>query len=83
MQLEVLTPEKNVFSGEVNLVKLPGSIGSFEIMRNHAPIISALTEGELKIDATSGETLRYTMRGGVVEVKDNNIVVLAESIAPK
>ena len=83
MQLEVLTPEKNVFSGEVNLVKLPGSIGSFEIMRNHAPIISALTEGELKIDAMSGETLRYTMRGGVVEVKDNNIVVLAESIAPK
>ena len=83
MQLEVLTPEKNVFSGEVKLVKLPGSIGSFEILKNHAPIISALTEGELKIDTESGETLRYKMSGGVVEVKDNHIVVLAESIANK
>jgi len=83
MQLEVLTPEKNVFSGEIKLVKLPGSIGSFEIMKNHAPIISALTEGELKIDTESGETLRYKMSGGVVEVKDNHIVVLAESIANK
>ena len=83
MQLEVLTPEKNVFSGEIKLVKLPGSIGSFEIMKNHAPIISALTEGELKIDTESGETLRYKVSGGVVEVKDNHIVVLAESIANK
>jgi len=83
MQLEVLTPEKNVFSGEVKLVKLPGSIGSFEILKNHAPIISALTEGELKIDTESGETLRYKMSGGVVEVKDNHIVVLAESIVSK
>jgi len=83
MQLEVLTPEKNVFSGKVNLVKLPGSIGSFEILKNHAPIISALTEGELKIDTQSGETLRYKMSGGVVEVNNNHIVVLVESIASK
>ena len=80
MQLELLTPGKNVFSGEVKLVKLPGSNGSFEVMNNHAPIISALTEGELKVETESGETLRYNASGGVVEVKNNHVVVLAESI---
>ena len=80
MQLELLTPGKNVFSGEVKLVKLPGSSGSFEVMNNHAPIISALTEGELKVETESGETLRYNTSGGVVEMKNNHIVVLAESI---
>ena len=81
MQLELLTPAKNVFSGEVKLVKLPGTTGSFEIMNNHAPIISALTEGELKVVTESDETLRYTTSGGVVEVKNNHVIILAESIS--
>ena len=80
MQLELLTPSKNIFSGEIKLVKLPGSNGSFEVMNNHAPIISALTEGDLKIVTESGETLSYTTSGGVVEVKNNHAVILAESI---
>ena len=80
MQLEILTPSKNVFSGEVKLVKVPGSKGSFEILRNHAAIISTLTSGELKVETESGETLRYQISGGTVEAKNNHIVVLAESI---
>ena len=80
MQLELLTPAKNIFSGDIKLVKLPGSSGSFEVMNNHAPIISALTEGDLKIETSSGETLRYTISGGVVEVKNNHVIILAESI---
>ena len=80
MQLELLTPGKNVFSGEVKLVKLPGSNGSFEVMNNHAPIISALTDGELKVETESGETMRYRTNGGVIEVKNNHAVVLVESI---
>ncbi|MDR1172479.1 MAG: ATP synthase F1 subunit epsilon [Bacteroidales bacterium] len=80
MQLEILTPSKNIFSGEVKLVKVPGSNGSFEILNNHAAIISTLTDGEVKVEAESGETLRYKTSGGVVEVKNNHIVVLAESI---
>ena len=80
MLLELLTPGKNIFSGEVKLVKLPGSSGSFEVMNNHAPIISALTDGELKIETEAGETLRYITNGGVVEVNNNHIIVLAESV---
>ena len=80
MQLELLTPGKTVFTGEVNLVKLPGSNGSFGVMKNHAAIISSLTDGELKIVTEAGETLRYMTHGGVIEVKNNNVVVLVESI---
>ena len=80
MQLEILTPGKNVFSGEVNLVKVPGSKGSFEVLKNHAALISTLTSGELKVETESGETLRYQISGGTVEVKNNHIVVLAESL---
>ncbi len=80
MQLEILTPDKSVFSGEVKLVKVPGSNGSFEILKNHAAIISTLTSGEVKVETETGETLRFNVTGGVVEVKSNRIVVLAESI---
>jgi F-type H+-transporting ATPase subunit epsilon len=80
MQLEILTPSRSIFSGEIKLIKVPGSSGSFEIMNNHAAIISALTDGEVKIETESGETLRYKTSGGVVEVRNNHIVVLAESI---
>ena len=80
MQLEILTPNKNIFSGEIKLVKVPGSSGSFEIMKNHAAIISTLTDGELKVETESGETLHYKTRGGVVEVKKNHVIVLVESI---
>ena len=81
MQLEVLTPGQNVFAGEVKLVKVPGSKGSFEILKNHAAIISALTDGELKVITESDETLLYTTSGGVVEVSNNHVVVLVESIS--
>ena len=80
MLLEILTPSKNIFSGEVKLVKVPGSNGSFEIMKNHAAIISALTDGEVKVKTDSGEILQYKISGGVVEMKNNHIIVLAESI---
>ena len=80
MQLEVLTPDKSVFSGEVKLVKVPGSKGSFEIMKDHAAIISTLTNGEVKIEPESGETIRYQITGGVIEVKMNHVIILAESI---
>ena len=80
MQLEILTPDKNVFSGEAKLIKVPGSNGSFEILKNHAAIISTLTSGEVKIETESGEVIRCNVTGGVVEVKSNHVVVLAESV---
>jgi len=80
MNLEILTPQQKVFSGEVKLVKVPGSKGSFEVLKNHAAIISTLMEGEVKVETESGEILRYKTGGGVIEVKNNRLVILVESI---
>lgn len=80
MQLEILTPSKTIFSGEVKLIKVPGSNGSFEIMKNHADIISSLSDGELKVITETDEILRHRISRGVAEVKKNHVVVLAESI---
>lgn len=79
MQLEIIAPDKNLYSGEVDLVQVPGSKGSFEILRNHAPIISTLEEGRIKIVDTKGATIFFEVNGGVIEVKNNKIIVLAES----
>jgi len=57
MLLEIITPEKRIYSGQVKLVQLPGSIGSFEILRNHAPIISTLEKGKIKVEEETGQTL--------------------------
>ncbi|MDR2038748.1 MAG: ATP synthase F1 subunit epsilon [Bacteroidales bacterium] len=83
MLLEIMTPQKNVYSGEVNLVKVPGSNGSFEILKNHAAIISILSPGELKFETETGEIKYYQTTDGVVEVKDNHIIVLVDSIEGK
>lgn len=80
MQLEVITPEKKVFDGEVELVRFPGSDGSFAVLKNHAPIISTLQTGEIKVIKVDGEEIFIQVYGGVVEVKDNHIIVLIESI---
>jgi F-type H+-transporting ATPase subunit epsilon len=80
MHLEIITPEKKLFSGEVKLVQVPGSRGSFEILHNHAPIISTLDAGKIKIVSTEEEIKFFDIGGGVIESKQNNIVILAESI---
>ena len=80
MNLEIITPDKKIYSGKVKLVRLPGSKGTFEILKNHAPIISTLEKGQIKVEPESGETLYFEVEGGVVENKDNKIIVLAESV---
>jgi len=81
MILEILTPDKKVFEGEVASVTVPGTLGSFEILNNHAPIISTLEDGKL-IVRTGASTKQevYLIHGGVVEVLDNKVMVLAEGI---
>jgi F-type H+-transporting ATPase subunit epsilon len=80
MQLEILTPEKKVFEGEVTIVTFPGVNGSFQVMDNHAPLISLLNEGvvEYKGKETSA---KVRILGGVVEVLNNKVIVLATGIA--
>jgi F-type H+-transporting ATPase subunit epsilon len=82
MNLEILTPDKKVFEGEVRSVTVPGAMGSFEILNNHAPIISTLDDGKL-IVRTSGKEDVYLIKGGVVEVLNNKVMVLAEGISQR
>ena len=79
MLLEIIAPDKNLYSGEVDLVQVPGSKGSFEILRNHAPIISTLDQGRIKIVDIKGGTTFFEVDGGVIEAKNNKIIVLAET----
>jgi F-type H+-transporting ATPase subunit epsilon len=79
MKLQIITPDKEVFTGDVTLVQVPGSKGSFQVLVNHAPIISTLDAGVVKIIDSTGKTSHLSIRGGVIEVKNNNIIILAES----
>jgi F-type H+-transporting ATPase subunit epsilon len=96
MQLEIITPESKIFTGEVDAVLLPGLNGLFQVLNGHAPIISGLAEGEVKIDLVSSfertegtsklilddtsnsKVIRVAIKGGVVELLNNKIIVLAE-----
>ena len=80
MHLEIITPQEQLFEGEVKLVQLPGSKGSFEILKNHAPIISTLDEGNLRFVTDQDVESVYQISGGVIEAKNNRIIVLADSV---
>ena len=79
MLLEIITPDHQLYSGEVDLVQVPGSKGSFQILRNHAPIISTLDQGQIRIVDQKGATTFFDVDGGVIEAKNNKIIVLAET----
>jgi len=79
MKLSLVTPDKAVYEGEVQRVQLPGSNGSFEVLENHAALISSLDKGNVKITSDSGVE-NFIIDGGVVEVNNNKVIVLAESL---
>ena len=79
MFLEIITPDRKVFEGNVKQVRLPGSKGSFEILKNHAPIISTLEKGVLKVVEENGNEHLFEVSGGVIENKANRIIVLVET----
>jgi len=79
MYLEIITPENKLFAGEVDLVKLPGTSGSFEILTNHAPLISTLMEGKIKVKESNGKISYFEIKGGVAQVKNSNIIILVDS----
>lgn len=94
MQLEIITPEVEIFKGDANAVQFPGLDGSFQVLNGHAPIISALAKGEVKVNLTGaldqetwdselikqdgGNVIRIAIKGGVMELLNNKIIVLAE-----
>lgn len=78
MNLEILTPLGKTYSGEVIGVQLPGIAGSFEVLDNHAPLVSALKAGQLKILVEKNRNELYNIQGGFVEVLNNKVTVLVE-----
>ena len=78
MQLEIITPEKSIYKGEIASAVFPGSEGSFGVLPNHSPIISTLKNGEIKIVDSNKKEAAFTVNGGVVEISNNKIIVLAE-----
>ncbi len=78
MNLDIITPEREVYSGEVTGVQMPGVTGSFEVLENHAPLISALQAGKVTINTSKGKVI-IEITGGFVEVLNNKVVLLAES----
>ncbi len=78
MHLEIIKPDKKIFEGDVSLVQFPGFDGSFEVLHNHAPLISVLKKGQIKVQGNDKQNQFFEIKGGIVEVLHDKIVVLAE-----
>ena len=78
MKVQIITPDKTLFEGDAKLVQLPGTDGSFELLNNHAPLISALKKGSVKIKDDEDKEQFFEIRGGVIEVIKNKVLILAE-----
>ncbi|MBN2892983.1 MAG: ATP synthase F1 subunit epsilon [Bacteroidales bacterium] len=76
MQLELISTNQTLFSGEIYLIQVPGSKGSFEVLNNHVPIVSSLESGKIKIITNSGEERFFNIKDGFIEVKNNVVNVL-------
>lgn len=81
MQLDILTPEQKIYSGQVYGIQLPGVEGSFEVLENHAPLIAALAKGRMKILKDKTQVELFQITGGFAEVLNNKITVLIEGAA--
>ncbi|MEL6866969.1 MAG: ATP synthase F1 subunit epsilon [Bacteroidota bacterium] len=78
MNISILTPEAEIFEGAISSVKVPGVGGQFEVLNNHAPIVSALTEGEVRVLKEGGERMVFSIEKGFIEVLNNNVSLLVQ-----
>ncbi len=78
MTLEIITPDELLYSGEVTMVQVPGKKGQFQILTHHAPIISTLDKGDIRVRLNSGEEKFFPIESGVVECKNDIIQILIE-----
>jgi len=78
MNVQILTPEKTLYQGEATYVFLPGSNGSLGVLNRHAPLISSLKKGTLRLNDAAGKEHRFELNGGTVEVLRNHVIILAE-----
>ena len=78
MKVKITKPDSTVFEGEAKLLQLPGTGGLFEILQNHAPIISSLSKGTVRLVTNDDETKTFDIRGGVVKGQQNDILILVQ-----
>jgi len=78
MKLEIITPDKKLFEGQVKSAVFPGSEGSFGLLNGHAPMIATLKAGSIELTEDNNNKVHFAVNGGVVEVFKNNVIVLAE-----
>lgn len=76
MNIEIISPDKTLFQGEAEVITLPGIDGMFQVMNNHAPMIAGLKEGDVVVK-TNGKEESYSITGGLFEVLNNKVVILA------
>jgi len=81
--LQIVTPQKSAFSGEVESFSAPGTVGGFQVLHDHAPFLTTVSIGEVKVRDEVGEEAVYSTSGGFVEVSGNNVTFLADSIEKK
>jgi F-type H+-transporting ATPase subunit epsilon len=80
MKIEIITTDRKVYEGEIKSVRVPGKKGSFQVLKDHAPIISTLEKGSVIIIDQDNREAIFEIDGGVIEVKTNRIILLAESV---
>jgi len=80
MKIEIITPDKKVYEGDIKSIRVPGKKGSFQVLKDHAPIISTLENGTVIMVDQDNNEKRFQIDGGVIEVKMNTIILLAESV---
>jgi len=81
MRIEIVTPDKKIFEGDIKSVRVPGRKGSFQVLKDHAPIVSTLERGSVIMVNQDGIETGYEISGGVIEVKANKIILLADSVS--
>ena len=80
MNISILSPDKEIFQGSITSVKVPGSSGQFEILKGHAPIVSALSDGTVRIIKPGGEKMSFTIEKGFVEVLKDEVSLLVQGV---
>lgn len=78
MKVEIITPDRSLFNGEAKAVSMPGIDGDLGILDNHAPLITALKAGDVKVTTPDGSDKLFTLKGGTAEVLNNKVLILAE-----
>jgi F-type H+-transporting ATPase subunit epsilon len=80
VKIEIITPDRKVFEGDIKSIRVPGKKGSFQVLKDHAPIISTLEKGSVIMVDQTGQEITFEIGEGVIEVKQNKIILLSESV---